>query len=167
MIISTLFGTPSFIIIFSFSILLGPVIGLGLTRQEVRTIDLFFISFFSKKGSFSTIYNHFGQVRMKTAICMDLETSPCLITCPAVTCKCFLSVKNHCSSQTWRKTLREHNKNNIAGGDGPQGTSTRLVTSIQPSRAWRKTSATVNHFALGDAHLAMMKNVERSMKQSK
>merc|ERR1712223_135157 len=89
---------------------LEPVIGLGLTKQEVR---------------------------MKTAICMDLETSPCLITCPAV-----------------------------ISGAGPQGTSTRLVTSIQPSRTWQTTSAIVNHFALGDAHLAMMTNVARSMKQS-
>ena len=167
MIISITYGTPSFIIIFSFSILLGPVIGLGLTRQGVRTIDLFFISFSSKKGSFSTIYNHFCQVRMKTAICMDLETSPCLITCPAATCKCFLLVKNHCSSQTWSKTLREHNKNHIPGGAGPQGTSTRLVTSTQPSRALRTTSARMKDIALGDAHLAMMTSVERSTKQSK
>jgi len=94
----------------TFSILLGPVIGLGLTRQEVR---------------------------MKTAICMDLETSPCLITCPAV-----------------------------ISGAGPQGTSTRLVTSTQPSRALRTPSARMKDIALGDAHLARMTSVARSTKQS-
>lgn len=94
----------------TFSILLGPVIGLGMTRQEVR---------------------------MKTAICMDLETSPCLITCPAV-----------------------------ISGAGPRGTSTRNVTSTQPSRTWRTDSARMNNIAPGDAHLAIVTSVERSTKQS-
>ena len=66
--------------------------------------SLFHFFFFKERVLFNYLKLIFGQVRMKTAICMDLETSPCLITCPAVISKCFLLVKYHCSSQTWRKT---------------------------------------------------------------